>query len=95
MYATIRQYDISGDPAELNRVVQEELVPILKALPGFVSYQWIDVGNVGGRMLSVSTFDTAEHAEDSNKAAAEFVARYAGSGATAVIVEAGPVVAHG
>ena len=70
MYATIRQYDIAGETAELNRLVQEEFVPLMQSLPGFISYQWIDVGDVGGRMLSVSIFDTAEHAEESNRTAA-------------------------
>jgi hypothetical protein len=96
MFATIRQYDTNIDQtAELNRIVQEEFVPLLQSLPGFVSYQWIDVGNVGGRMVSVSVFDTAEHAEDSNKAAATWVKSRPDFGAISCFVEAGPVVAHG
>ena len=96
MFATIRQYETNiSETAELNRVVQEEFVPLMQSLPGFISYQWIDVGNVGGRMLSVSIFDTAEHAEDSNKAAETWVKSRPGFGATTCFVEAGPVVAHG
>lgn len=96
MFATIRQYDTNIDQtAELNRIVQEEFVPLLQSLPGFISYQWIDVGNVGGRMVSVSVFDTAEHAEGSNKAAAIWVKSRPDFGAISCFVEAGPVVAHG
>ena len=95
MFATIRQYDTNIDQtAELNRIVQEEFVPLMQSLPGFISYQWIDVGNVGGRMVSVSIFDTAEHAEDSNKAAAAWVKNRPGFGSISCYVEAGPVVAH-
>jgi hypothetical protein len=96
MFATIRQYDTNIDETtELNRIVQEEFVPLMQSLPGFISYQWIDVGNVGGRMVSVSIFDTAEHAEDSNKAAAAWVKSRPGFGSISCFVEAGPVVAHG
>ena len=95
MFATIRQYDTNIDEtAELNRIVQEEFVPLMQSLQGFISYQWIDVGNVGGRMVSVSIFDTAEHAEDSNKAAAAWVKSRPGFGSISCFVEAGPVVAH-
>jgi hypothetical protein len=96
MFATIRQYETDiGETAELNRIVQEEFVPLMQSLPGFISYQWIDVGNVGGRMVSVSIFDTAEHAEDSNKAAATWVKTRPSFGSISCFVEAGPVVAHG
>ena len=97
LFAAIRQYDTSIDQmAELNRIVHEEFVPLMQSLQGFIPYQWIDVGNVGGRMVSVSIFDTAEHAEDSNKAAAAWVKSRPGFvGAISCFVEAGPVVAHG
>jgi len=96
MFATIRQYDTNIDQTtELNRIVQEEFVPLMQSLPGFISYQWIDVGNVGGRMVSISVFDTAEHAEDSNKAAATWVKSRPNFGDISCLVEAGPVVAHG
>jgi hypothetical protein len=97
LFAAIRQYDTNIDQtAELNRIVHEEFVPLMQSLQGFIPYQWIDVGNVGGRMVSVSIFDTAEHAEDSNKAAAAWVKSRPGFvGAISCFVEAGPVVAHG
>ena len=97
LFAAIRQYDTNIDQtAEFNRIVHEEFVPLMQSLQGFIPYQWIDVGNVGGRMVSVSIFDTAEHAEDSNKAAAAWVKSRPGFvGAISCFVEAGPVVAHG
>ena len=95
MFATIRQYDNVGDPTELNRLVQEEFVPLMQSLPGFCSYHWIDVGDVGGRMLSVSVFETAEYAEASNRAAATWAQSHPNFGTPICFVEAGPVVAHG
>lgn len=95
MFATIRQYDTDDQPAELNRIVQEEFVPLVKTLPGFISYQLIDVGDVGGRMVSISIFDTAEHAEESDKAAATWVTSHPSFCALSCSVESGPVVAHG
>ena len=96
MFSTIRQCDANIDQmAEFNQIVQEEFVPLMQSLPGFISCQWIDVGNVGGRMVSVSIFDTAEHAEDSNMAAAAWVKSRPSFGSISCFVEAGPVVAHG
>ena len=95
MYVTIRQYDTHIDQAaELNRIVQEKFVPLMQSLRVFISCQWIDVGNVGGRMVSVSFFVTAEHAEDSNKAAAAWVKSRPGFSSISCFVEAGPVVAN-
>jgi hypothetical protein len=95
MYATVRQYDNVSEPTELNRRLNEEFVPVLQALPGFVAYFWIDVGEAGGRMCSVSVFETRESAEASNEAALEWIAANPGLVPTATLVEAGPVVAHG
>lgn len=95
MHATIRQYNVTGDPRALSQSIQETFIPQLKALPGYVSYLWIDPGKEGGRMLSVSVFDTAEHAEASNPLAAAWVAANPAFKLDLTTVELGPVVAHG
>jgi hypothetical protein len=95
MYATIRQYDVTGDPHALSRSIQDTLVPQLKGLPGYVSYLWIDPSVEGGRMLSVSVFDTLEHAEASNAVAAAWVAAHPDLRLQLINIEVGPVMAHG
>jgi hypothetical protein len=53
--------------------VQESFVPLISAMPGFVEYQWVDLGQ--GAMLSISVFDALAHAIDSNQAASSWVAK--------------------
>ena len=95
MYATVREYDNVREPTELSRRLNEEFVPVVRALPGFVAYYWIDVGEEGGRMCSVSVFESRESAEASNDAALEWIAANPGLLPAATLVDAGPVVAHG
>lgn len=95
MHATIRQYNVIGDPKALNQSIQETFIPQLKALPGYVSYLWIDPGKEGGRMLSVSVFETPEQAEDSDAVAAAWVAANPAFTLDLSEIELGPVVAHG
>ena len=94
-YATVRSYENVGETAELNQRIEEELVPIFRDIPGFVAYYWIDVGEPGGEMRSVTVYDSPEGTEESNRAAKEWVAENPGLIPTAVTVESGPVVAQG
>ncbi|GAA2290528.1 hypothetical protein GCM10010149_41910 [Nonomuraea roseoviolacea subsp. roseoviolacea] len=71
MYATVRRYEGVTDPAEAGRRVNEEFLPILRDVPGFVAYYWVDAG--GGVMLSTSVFEDEAGAEESTKRAAEYV----------------------
>jgi hypothetical protein len=94
MYAVIRQYqfDQSGGE-EVDRNIRETLVPLLKDVPGFVTYYWLNSGEGSGASLSV--FDSKEGAEESVRAAANFVQQHL-SGLTmskAEILE-GEVQAH-
>ncbi|MFB6615006.1 hypothetical protein ACFCV9_12445 [Streptomyces sp. NPDC056367] len=59
------------DPDEAGRRVDEGFVPILRQVPGFVAYYWIDAGD--GVMVSTSVFDDRDGAEESITRAAEFV----------------------
>ena len=92
MYATVRQYEGITDPAELTKQVQETFLPLQKDIPGFVSYYFVDVGEAGGRMVSVSVFENEEGAQESNRRAAEWVANHPGLVPPAASAEAGIVV---
>ncbi|MEW2588222.1 hypothetical protein [Streptomyces virginiae] len=71
MYAVIRRYEGVTDPAEAGRLVDEGFVPILRRVPGFVAYYWVDAG--GGVMVSTSVFEDRAGADESVVKAADFV----------------------
>jgi hypothetical protein len=71
MYAAIRRYEGVTDPAEAGRRVSEGFVPLMRQVPGFVAYYWIDAGD--GVMVSTSVFDDQAGAEESIKRATDFV----------------------
>jgi len=95
MHATVRQYDGIQDAAELNRQVTESFLPLMRGIPGFIGYYFIDVGERGGRMVSISLFENAEGTAESNKRAAEWVQAHPGLIPPAVSAEAGEVVVGG
>jgi len=93
MYTTVRKYEGVANPLEASRKVQEGFVPLISAMPGFIEYQWVDLGQ--GAMLSISVFDALGHAIDSNQAAAGWVAKNLPSVmARASRIENGKVVAR-
>nr|WP_257018856.1 hypothetical protein [Streptomyces sp. TLI_235] len=59
------------DPAEAGRRVAEEFLPLLRRVPGFVAYYWVDAGD--GVMASTSVFEDEAGAERSIAEAADFV----------------------
>ena len=71
MYATVRRYEGVTDPGEAGRRVNEGFVPLVKELPGFVAYYWVDAG--GGEMTSLSVFEDQSGAEASIEQAAGWV----------------------
>jgi hypothetical protein len=73
MHASIRRYQSVDESrkAELVKMVDEQLVPTLSELPGFSGYSLIDAGN--GVITSVGFFDSAEHADESSRVAANWV----------------------
>ncbi|MGT2532291.1 hypothetical protein ACU4GG_38470 [Streptomyces nojiriensis] len=82
------------DPAEAGRRVDEGFVPLLRQVPGFVAYYWIDAG--GGVMVSTSVYEDRAGAEESVRRAAEFVRdNLASLLPTPPQVTAGEVVAAG
>jgi hypothetical protein len=72
MEATVRRYEGITDPAEVGRRVGEEFVPLLRELPGFVAYYWVDAGD--GVMVSMSVFEDRASAEASTQRASAWVA---------------------
>ncbi|WP_307795598.1 hypothetical protein [Actinacidiphila acididurans] len=59
------------DPADAGRRVDEGFVPLLRQVPGFVAYYWVDAG--GGVMVSTSVFEDRSGADESVRRAADFV----------------------
>ena len=46
MFAVIRHYHFDKkDSAEIDRLIQEQFVPIIRKAKGFVRYYWLDTGN--------------------------------------------------
>ena len=73
-YLTVRRYDGVTDSKEAARRVQEEFIPLISKLPGFISYYWVDEGD--NVMVSVSVYETREAEEESNRIAADFVKQH-------------------
>ncbi|QES51838.1 hypothetical protein DEJ50_32295 [Streptomyces venezuelae] len=71
MYAAVRRYEGVTDPAEAGRLVAEGFVPLMRQVPGFVAYYWVDAG--AGVMVSTSVFQDRAGAEESVSRAAAFV----------------------
>lgn len=71
MYAVVRRYDGVRDPAEAGRRVKEGFVPLLREVPGFVAYYWVNAG--GGVMYSTSVFQDQAGEEESTKRAEDYV----------------------
>ncbi|MEU6092693.1 hypothetical protein ABZ865_39190 [Streptomyces sp. NPDC047085] len=94
MYAVVRRYEGVTDPAEAGRQVDEGFVPLLRQVPGFVAYYWVDAGD--GVMVSTSVFEDRAGADESVRRAADFVRdNLAALLPNAPQVTAGQVVAAG
>ena len=97
IHATLREYEGIKDPAEATQTLLDGLLAEMQALPGFIAYYFVDVGEAGDRMISLSVFESSEAAEESNRVAAGWVARWLAehpqTAPTASRVDAGPVMA--
>lgn len=73
MFATIRRYEgvDTSRIDELNKKVNETLVPKLSKLPGFKSYTLMGADN--GVMSSFGIFETADQGSESTRVAAEWL----------------------
>ena len=91
MYACIRRYK-TDSAAEVTRLVNEEFVPRIKNLSGFVAYYVIDTGE--GMLASVSVFETKGGGEESNRMAASWVKERLPGLLGPADITAGEAVAH-
>ena len=72
MFAAIRKYKLQpGTHQQFDRVANEDFMPILSTLPGFVAYYGLDAAN--DEWASLSIFESRKAAEESNQRAADFV----------------------
>ena len=72
MYVAVRRYEGVTDPRKVGRLVEEDYVPIISEMPGFVAYYCVDAGD--GVMVSISVFEHKAAEEQSTFRAGEFVA---------------------
>ena len=72
MYTSIRRYKIgAGSIDELMRIIKEGAVPILRDVPGFITYYVLDAGE--GVVATISVFENQAGADESNRRAADWV----------------------
>ena len=93
MGVTVPRYEGISDPSEVARIVSERWLPIIRDIPGFVAYYWVDAGD--GVMISTSVYEHKDAEEETNWRAGQFVAQHLAS----VIpnppqITAGEIVAH-
>ncbi len=72
MFAVVRHYHFDKkDSKEIDRMVRDEFVPIIKKAKGFVRYYWLDTG--AGEGASFSVFKDKAGADESVRLAADFI----------------------
>jgi heme-degrading monooxygenase HmoA len=74
MHVVIRRYTLAGSSEELMRRAREEILPVIKALPGFRAFH---VADCGGSVMSISFWDSKPEATRSTEVAREWVQRSA------------------
>jgi hypothetical protein len=72
MYVAVRRYEGVSDAQKVARLVEEDFVPIISEMPGFVAYYCVDAGD--GVMVTSSVFEHKAAEEQSTFRAGEFVA---------------------
>ena len=72
MFAVIRHYHFDKkDSAEIDRLVRDQFVPLIRKANGFVRYYWLDTGE--GEGASFGVFKDKAGADESVAIAADFV----------------------
>jgi hypothetical protein len=93
MYAAIRQYHTDpGSIDEVVRRVNEDFVPLISDMQGFVAYFALNAGQ--GEFGTVSVFEDQDSAEESNRVAEEWVQQNLSSLLPRPRFAAGEVVAY-
>ena len=94
MYAAVRRYNGVKDAAgTIATRINEELIPQLRQMPGFVAHYVVDGGD--GTLIAISVFEERDMAEESTRHATAWVReRLAHLIRIAPVISTGPVVAH-
>jgi hypothetical protein len=72
MFAVVRHYHFDKkDGPEIDRMVRDGFVPLIKKADGFIRYYWLDTGE--GEGASVSVFRNKAGADESIHLAADYV----------------------
>ena len=72
MHAVIRHYHFKvEDGDKIDKLVEQDFVPLLKKAKGFVRYYWLNTG--AGEGASLSVFEDKAGADESIHIAADFV----------------------
>lgn len=72
MYVSIRRYKTGADQVdEVMRRVEEEFLPLVSKVPGFVKYYGVDAGD--GMLAFINLFQDEGGAEESNRLASAWV----------------------
>jgi hypothetical protein len=93
MHASIRRYIVSSgrEPEAIQRA-QNEFGPMLRSVPGFVAYYFVDTGD--GEMIGVSVFDSPQGAARANDLARGYVSEHLSDALQRTMLLEGDVVAH-
>src|SRR5262250_669046 len=71
-FAVIRHYHFDRkNSAEIDRIIREEFVPLIRKANGFIRYYWLDTG--AGEGASLSVFRDKAGADESVLLAADYV----------------------
>ena len=93
MYIAVRRYEGVADTQKVAKLVEDDYVPVISEMPGFLAYYCVDAGD--GVMISTSVFEHKEAEEQSTFRAGEFVAQDLGQlSPNPPQVTAGEVVAY-
>jgi hypothetical protein len=74
MYVAVRRYEGVTDPQRVAKVAQEDFVPIISELLGFVAHYTLDAGD--GIMVGISVFEHKDAEEQSTYRAGELVGEH-------------------
>jgi heme-degrading monooxygenase HmoA len=75
MHVVVRKYTLAGSSEELMRRAEKEILPVIRALPGFRAFHVVDCGGRG--MMSIGFWDSKVAATRSSEVAREWVSRSA------------------
>ena len=74
MYVAVRRYEGVTDSKKVAQLVEENYVPVISEMPGFVAHYTVDAGD--GVLVGISVFEHKDAEEQSTFRAGEFVAEH-------------------